>query len=280
MPVNIQIDNHVIMPFGCEKWNIDQIQVTGVSANATYFASKTKCAYIDKSKSEPLRLSNFPQFFPDDESKFPNIEDPVEALQFMQNILREKCMLGTDHEKKFIDLYFSYIRETSEKYAFAIENHSFFAGWEHDHIDERTYAGLQSIDDLMLLLHLMPFPQAHIYVDDPFMDSQAFIPNRMLRVDFAFWTGSKLLVIEIDGNSHIGSLSHVERDRLLLRAEVNVIHILNDEIDKYGVELIEKLLPPEITKIDYIPLIKKLGLGSILREDRHANSILNPFSKW
>lgn len=278
MPVNFRIDNHVIMPFGCEKWNIEQIQVTGVSASATYFTSKTKCAYIEKSKSEPLRLSMFPQFFPNGETELPQIEDSLEALQFMQNTLRESCMLGTNHEKRFLNLYFDYIREIGDKYI--LKNQGFFAWWEQRHIKELTHMGLQRIESLMLFLHLIPFPQAHIYVDDPFTDTQHFSPNRMLRVDFAFWTGNKLVAIEIDGTSHIGSFTHVERDRLLLRAEVDVIHILNDEIDKYGVELIEKLLPQEITKIDYILLIKELGLDSIFREDRQANSILNPFSRW
>jgi very-short-patch-repair endonuclease len=69
-----------------------------------------------------------------------------------------------------------------------------------------------------------------------------------MKVDFAFWTGKRLIAIEIDGGSHIGSESHVEKDRLLQRSDVFVIHILNNEIGKYGTKVIERLLPAEITE--------------------------------
>ncbi len=220
----------------------------------------------------------FPNFFPTDKTGFPIIEDVAEVLKFIHKTIQSSCMLDTTHEKKFLDIYFEYITQRGEEYT--QKNHEFFSWWEQRHVDELTYAGLQQVDELMLLFHLMPFPQAHVYVEDPFTDSQLYSPNRMLRVDFAFWTGKKLVAIEIDGSSHIGSLKHVEKDRLLLRSGIEVIHILNHEIDKYGTELIEKVLSPEIVSIDYIPLIKGTGLDSVYRGDRKGNSILNPFSKW
>lgn len=278
MPVNFQIDNHVIMPFGCKKWDINQIKVTGVSSDATYFMSKTKCAYIDKSKNEALRLSMFPNFFPTGKSGFPNIEDVGEVFKFINQTIQSSCMVETKHERKFLNIYFEYIVNSGEEYT--RENVDFFAWWEQRHIEELSYMGLQRVEKLMLLLNLMPFPQAHLYVDDPFAESQSYSPNRMLRVDFAFWTGKKIVAVEIDGSSHIGSLKHIEKDRLLLRSGIEVIHILNSEIDKYGTELIKKVLPEEIVNIDYIPHIKSLGLDSVYREDRRGNSILNPFSKW
>lgn len=284
MPVNFKINNHVIMPFGCEKWNIDEIKVVGVSENATFFSSRTKCAYIDKTKSEPLRLSNFKAFFPQDES-MPIIEDPDEALEFILAMLKEQCMLSTKHEKDFLDLYFKYIRATGMAYVSDDSNSDFFSWWEQSSFEYIELHGLRLIDDLMLFLHLMPFPQAHIYVDDPFsaqpINAQStFSPNRMIRVDFAFWTGKKLVAIEIDGSSHIGSRDHVERDRLLLRSGIHVIHILNEELDKYGTVAIERLLLPEIVDIDYIGLIKELGADTRHPIYEPVNSLFNPFSQW
>lgn len=84
---------------------------------------------------------------------------------------------------------------------------------------------------------------------DPFVSKfSSFVPERMVKVDFAFWTGTDIVAVEIDGSSHIGSQNHVTKDRLLQRAGVNVIHILNDELLKHHDKVITKLMPPEISK--------------------------------
>jgi len=93
----------------------------------------------------------------------------------------------------------------------------------------------------------MPLPQAHLYQNDPMEDDFHFAPNKMMKVDFAFWTGKGLVAIEIDGSSHSGSEAHIRKDRLLQRSGVHVIHILNNEISKYGMKVIDRLLPREMT---------------------------------
>lgn len=90
-------------------------------------------------------------------------------------------------------------------------------------------------------------PQAHLYQSNPLEDDFSFVPSRMMKVDFAFWTGKRLIAVEIDGGSHIGSEAHVEKDRLLQRSDVHVVHILNGEITKHGQKVIRRLLPPELT---------------------------------
>lgn len=70
----------------------------------------------------------------------------------------------------------------------------------------------------------------------------------MFKVDFAFWTGKRIIAIEIDGSSHVGSELHIRKDRMLQKAGVMVIHILNSELLKYGVKTLEKLLPKEIVQ--------------------------------
>lgn len=74
----------------------------------------------------------------------------------------------------------------------------------------------------------------------------SFEPNNNFRVDFGFWTGSKLIAVEIDGNEPEGYARDVRRDRLLRRADVDVVHILNTEIDKHGRDLMVPLLPQSI----------------------------------
>ena len=278
MSVNFEIKGHIIVPFGCAKWDINQIQISGVSSDATYFTSKTNCVYIDKSKTNPLRLNRFCSYFPDEEASFPEIENPVEALRFIENTIKEKCMVATYYEKRFIEIYFEYMRNHSQNYV--SDNVDYFGWWERSNHLYMEKLGLQRVEELMLFLHLMPFPQAHIYANDPFIESTSFSPNRMMRVDFAFWTGEKFVVVEVDGESHVGSLEHIERDRLLLRSGVHVIHILNEEIDKYGSELVGKLLPSEVAGIDYIVLLKEMGVENKHPGYERVNSLFNPFSAW
>ena len=54
--------------------------------------------------------------------------------------------------------------------------------------------------------------------------------------------------MEIDGASHIGSEAHIRKDRLLMRAGVPVLHILNAELLKHGQKVVSKLLPRTITE--------------------------------
>ena len=70
----------------------------------------------------------------------------------------------------------------------------------------------------------------------------------MFKVDFAFWTGEELVAIEIDGGSHIGSEKHVRKDRMLQRAGVPVIHILNKEVEEHPDAVIRRLLPDQISE--------------------------------
>jgi hypothetical protein len=237
MPVRIKIPDHILMPFGCPKWDKNQIQMDSVGLDGTYFVSNTKCAYIDKSKKQPLRMGDFKKFFPDDESSFPTIEDPLQAFGFAFRVIEQNCELGTEHERKFLSLYRDYI---IEEYV-----HEFRAsrGWLN--VDQADYKENRD----RIFAALMPFPQAHLYARDPFgSDFYGFAPERMFKVDFAFWTGSRLVGVEIDGGSHIGNARHVEKDRLLARAGVHLIHILNTEIDKHEGDVVEKLLPKSVTK--------------------------------
>lgn len=90
---------------------------------------------------------------------------------------------------------------------------------------------------------LAPIPQAHLYLDDPLDTGNAAEPGFMVKADFAFWTGGGFAVVEIDGGSHIGNPRHITKDRALRTAGVEVVHILNEEIVRWGPDLILRLLP-------------------------------------
>lgn len=230
MPINIRIPGHIILPYGSPKWDIDNIRLSGVSTDGTYFSSETKCAYIDAASERALRLGDFRTILPDAASTFPKIENAEIALNYIRDSLKDNCALQTKYERSFLDLYFSHV------------------------IDEMiwtSYEGDRSwrCDQRWAFWALMPLPQAHIYARDPFTSyhDRTFHPERMFKVDFAFWTGKRFVAVEIDGESHIGNKNHVTKDRMLSRAGVTVIHILNSEIRAHGERVITSLLPEPIT---------------------------------
>jgi hypothetical protein len=231
VPVNFRINKHVVLPFGCPKWDINNIRISGVSTEGTYFSSDTKCAYIDMSAKQPLRIAQFLQLMPDASTSFPKFSDPIDSLCFMRDFLISNCEVQTAHEKKFLSLYFDYILG--------------MVIFEEDGL-RHTYRDIN-----WLFWALIPLPQAHLYARDPFVPwhRQSYHPERMFKVDFAFWTGTRLVAVEIDGGSHIGNPNHVIKDRMLSRAGVLVVHILNDELDQHSYYNIMKLLPDDITEI-------------------------------
>jgi hypothetical protein len=95
---------------------------------------------------------------------------------------------------------------------------------------------------------VLPLPQAHLYLHDPLSEKYSFCPDNMFKVDFAFWTGKEIVAVEIDGESHVGNREHVRKDRLMQRAGVHVVHILNNEIREFAQKTITKLLPKEIVE--------------------------------
>lgn len=121
--------------------------------------------------------------------------------------------------------------------------------------DPRSDAEVQFLDAYrdgieragMHLSHaLAPIPQAHLYLGDPLDPDGAPESGFMVKADFAFWTGTGFIVVEIDGGSHIGNPRHITKDRALRTAGVEVVHILNEEIVRWGPDLILRLLPQMI----------------------------------
>lgn len=230
--VQIKIPDQLLIPFGGPKWSIERISVVGVSTTGTYLQSDTPLAHIDRSKARALRLRDFKSVMP---GSWENEMDSLVALDIIQNHLREKCELATASEKLFLELYFQYCRDcvTAPEYMQRLYKEQAERPIPYNDIDWVFDA-------------LMPLPQAHLYQNDPLQDDFHFVPSLMMKVDFAFWTGKHLVAIEIDGSSHTGSEAHIRKDRLLQRSGVHVVHILNGELTKYGVQVIRRLLPQEI----------------------------------
>jgi hypothetical protein len=90
---------------------------------------------------------------------------------------------------------------------------------------------------------LLPIPEMKLYVQDPLAEVETYEPKNNFRVDFGFWDGERLTAVEIDGAEPAGYARDIRRHRLLRRAGVDVIHIMNTELHKYKARALNELLP-------------------------------------
>ncbi|MFD0675969.1 MULTISPECIES: hypothetical protein [unclassified Paenibacillus] len=231
MALQFRIFDSLIIPYGFNtKWDINKIKVKGVDNKATYFESEVPCFYLNTNNSKPLRIGDINNISPeiiidfDDPefqyNKYHNNIDPIKSP--ILGYLMSKC--ETTKEREFLKIYFEYFS---------------CAEWGYD--------------SKFLLSALLPIPQAHLYLKDPLKEDEFhFVSDTAHRIDFLFWTGEKVIAIEIDGDgpSHVNPSNgiahqHIIRDRRFQYAGIQIIHILNSELDGLGWQVL-KLLPKEI----------------------------------
>lgn len=218
-PIRIQLTDQLLIPFGCPKWEISKIKIAGVSPEATYFESDTPCVCINKQQQNAVRLQDFPSIFP--KLEFPSLKETWEALNFMRDYLKENCELQSPYEKRFLDLYFNHCRK---------------AVMFRNNVPSRNFD--------WVFHALLPIPQAHFYLKDPLTTQP-----KMVKVDFAFWTGEQLVLVEIDSPNKSG-LEIICRDNMFKAEGIKEgsVHILNSELDEFGEKIISSRLPESITK--------------------------------
>ncbi len=225
MTVKILLEEHLIIPFGCPKWDINKIKLVGVSTKATYLESSIPCVYINKRDEKATRMTSFTSVFPVPSGGFPNIKNASKSLKYIRDYIKKTCKLDTPSENNFLEIYFDYCQSQEPSY---LMPDSYIPTYYTDCWFDA----------------LLPLPQAHIYVGNTL--EKKLIPDKMYKVDFAFWTGNKIIAVEIDGDGKPAS-DIIPRDRMLEEAGIQVIHILNSEINKHGKKIIDLLLPYPIS---------------------------------
>jgi hypothetical protein len=237
--LNIRVRGPLLVPFGRPKWDISKITISSVSTDSSYFKSDTPCAYIDVGANSALRLHHIENClpeFPADAVPFDQDEGQaaLKTLQVVKESLLTSCNYDSDFEKRFLELYFKWIVERCSPKEWQCRR-------------PRSELTKPNDDPWWFIEALLPLPQAHLYVHDPLSGQFQPAPKTMFKVDFAFWTGKQFIAIELDGKSHIGDEKHVTKDRMLQRAGVHVIHILNKELMEYGTKVMDALLPDPVS---------------------------------
>ena len=169
--------------------------------------------------------------------------DEQAILDHMCTVLKSLNPNMTPSEEQFLDLYFGTLKVAASATP---------DGWQACEQLGLPALGIRpykSPNDLWRAL--LPIPELQLYVQDPLAETKTYQPDNKFRVDYGFWDGQQLIAIEIDGAEPEGYAKDIRRDRLLRRAGVDVIHIMNLEIARHKAGALWHLLPRKFFGFDW-----------------------------
>lgn len=196
----------LIIPYGTAEWRPE---------------TKAAQVAIETDARDPLRLNDGRYDF----AELPPAAGTgtvAERLAILRDHLTEFCDLWAKRPRQFVALYFRFIDGMIAADRTVIDAHL------------ARFGGLFTADDYAFSA-LRPLPRAHVPV----------APDKRVRVDFAFWTGERLVAVDITGNEARGP-AWDERRRQLDTAGIQRIEIPAAAIARDDPALLNTALPPEL----------------------------------
>ena len=202
---------------------------------------------IETDAHDPLRLNDGPSDF----AELPPAAGTgtvAERLAILRDHLTEFCDQWAKRPRQFVGLYFRFIDGVIAADGAAIDAHV------------AKFAGLFTAEDYAFSA-LRPLPRAHLPVAG----------DTRVRVDFAFWTGERLVAVDIAGDEARGS-AWEERARQLEAAGIQRIEIPSAAVAKDDPDVLRAALPPEFAafwRSEPLPSspFKAMSLGDIVIGD-------------
>lgn len=221
-----KIEDHLLIPFGGQTASPGNLAVVGLSATGVFFESERPLASIRRSDCKGLRLRDFQSLIP---GAWPELTEDAQALRFIESQLISRCDADASHEQWFIEVYLKFCRAAvaAPRSLAAIP------------LKDRPvpYNSSRWIFDA-----LMPLPQAHLF-GAPSNSGAAVLQ----KVGFAFWTGRRLIALEIDDVKRSTETSRADKAERLEGAGIHVIHLNLDDLDEVRARAAIALFPDEIT---------------------------------
>jgi len=225
--MRLDINDLLLIPYGSASWSIDQLAVKRISLTGFALDSAAPIIAIDRRRREALRLSHNPYPFsePPDPSRLVTRE---ERLDFLRDHLKSLCGLWNRLPLVFLDAYFRRILGCLEENRAALDAMALPLGGLFDYRDW-CFAALR------------PLPQAQLYAPEA-GETSGFEPAALVRVDFAFWTGEKLLAVELVGSA---TPTRQRREELvrLRRHAVEVVELAGAALQGEGEAALAACLP-------------------------------------
>ncbi len=244
--MQFQVKDWVVVLYGtAKKWDINAIKLRATTPQGIFFDASCPALMFNRAEKKPFMLTDADEFLTnagrpaarEELSKLYSLSTAEQSLaeSTLEILKREVILLcgddATKFERRFVELYFDRLLDDVH---FAQKMRKYYAD------DAATETKIAQV-----FTALLPIPQAQFYCHDP-LQPRTFIPENNFRVDFGFWTGTDFYAVEIDGREPEGYAADVRKDRLLRRAGVDLIHILNTEIMEHSKKIIHALLPTRV----------------------------------
>lgn len=195
----------LIIPYGTAEWREE---------------SNAPRVTVDLAGGDPLRLNDGPYEF----TELPPLAGSgtsAERMVILRDHLTQFCDQWAKRARQFMTLYFRFVDEVIARDRAAIEAHL------------GRHGGLFTADDYAFSA-LRPLPRAHLAWDE----------SQRVRVDFAFWTGARLVAVDVTGDEARGT-AWAERARRLDAAGIQRVDIPAVLVAKDDTAELHQALPAE-----------------------------------
>jgi len=207
--------DRLLIPYGGRRWPVDRLDRERPDPDLGPLVE------IDLGAHEPLRLGNFPYVFAEPPD-FNAIAATQERLDFLREHLKSYWGIWDKLALAFLDAYFEFIRTAID------------ASREALTAQAAPHGGLFQYRDWSFAA-LAPIPIAHVHV--PASEQASWVC-----VDFAFWTGDSVIVLDIVGSDD-NRTRRQNRERLR-HAGHDVIEFPSDTLRRGDAQNLHDRLPP------------------------------------
>lgn len=232
-----------IFPFSCTKWEFNSIDIISTSVAKSVFCCAFPCLALPSNVQGPLQLSDLSLVCPDYQglNRFNdlNIDDTLNYIkQYFNERCDEKKLAQTKATKHFIDLYYKFIRAVIDSGELNGD-----CPWSDPlHLEDEE---IPIFDSRIVFSGLLPMPEIWVHASDTILN----MSSNWYRADLGFWTGKELVLIEIQGGSHVGKINDIMRYRAInSHDDIKVIYLHDDEIFKLAPYDMIKILPESVWK--------------------------------
>lgn len=223
----IILTQHLLIPFGTANLPDRGIAVSSSVPDGMSVECQIPHVVVNTSGSEPLRLNTCPYHFPE----LPPFRDLIETedqLAYVRNYLSAYCDLWGKYQKLFLERYFEFVADCVESNQAELAGRVEKFGILYDYKD-------------WVFSAFTPLPQAHLWAPAE-NDGAPYDRSTMIPVDFAFWSGKTIFIIDLVGTETRGRKHRELRDRLA-RAGMAVVEIPQVSLHAEGGAALKGLLP-------------------------------------
>jgi hypothetical protein len=205
----------LLIPFGVERFAIEDLAVARRSDGGAHVPGSFPCAVIDRNRRLPLRLNN--SFYDLAFKPLDATEDDLASN--LRDCIKLECDIWNTKALGFVDGYFEALKRLVVADEAAIAREAVGFGKLFDNRD-------------WIFSAPRPLPRAHLIVGE----------TDPIPVDFAFWTGSALVALDLSAGSMMPAKAR-ERERRLLQADIELIVSIPSN-DVGWAQFLSRLAPP------------------------------------